>query len=285
MQKELYKIINEKKYPWFRSSCSCTHLIMANAKGNITEKQLEKLAELQNKDKRTEKQQKELDTLIHKRDNPELSETAKTYCKDWLKNFLFGRRKEFSSKQTEKGTTVEQESIDFLVDNGFLFAAEKNKERRWNDYIEGECDLNQPDEIIDVKNSWTMDTFPIFETKNPNKGYDWQLDGYMDLWYKDKSRLIYILTNTPLHLIEKEVYYATKDVTDEKTYKEIEAKILKNHIFDDLDPEDRVKFFHHKKDPKRIKAIKERVAVCQLYICELYDQYLIEKEEKKAMLL
>ena len=57
----------------------------------------------------------------------ELSETAKSYCKEWLLENLFNRQNFQGSKYTEKGIEVEQQSIDFLVDNGFLFLAEKTR--------------------------------------------------------------------------------------------------------------------------------------------------------------
>ena len=44
-----------------------------------------------------------------------ISEGAKTYCKKWLKEELFGRRYFFTSKYTNKGLETEEEALNLLV--------------------------------------------------------------------------------------------------------------------------------------------------------------------------
>ena len=200
-----------------------------------------------------------------------LSATSKTFVKNWVLEQRFGRRKEFSSKQTEKGITVENGSIDFLIKNDLLMFAEKNVNHFENEFLTGTPDIIQPLEVIDVKNSWDLFTFPHFDTEIKNKSYWWQLQGYMELTGKDSARLIYILSNTPEHLIEREIYYATKDfdLMTESEFKEIEEKTRHNHIFDDITPHERVRIFKVEKDDEAIEKIKNRVAECQNYINEL----------------
>ena len=260
----------------FKIRCSAIGQIMTDGSGVITEKQLETIKVLSGKEKKTKLQEEKLKELIYKRDNPELSATAKTYCKEWLIENYFGRRKEISNKYTEKGIEVEDESIEFLVDNNFLFAAEKNTERKTNEYMTGECDINQPKEIWDVKNVWSMFTFPIFETENKNKAYEWQAQGYMELYDKNDYKLAYILSNTPQYLIDKEIGYAFRDTEflTENDYNKAVDKIMKNHIFDDIDPQNRVKIFEFKRDKQAIEKVKERVKACQNYIDSLILKFI-----------
>ena len=96
----------------------------------------------------TEKQTQRINDLIYKRDNPELSETVKSYCEDWLKSQLYNRKLEFTSKYTEKGLIVEDNSIDFISEKlglGLLFKNEKYYE---NDYLTGTDDIEIPDLVI-----------------------------------------------------------------------------------------------------------------------------------------
>jgi len=200
-----------------------------------------------------------------------LSQTSKTYVETWVKENYFDRKKEFSNKYTDKGISVEDESINFLVDNGILDFAIKNERFFKNDFITGTPDIIQPDKIIDVKNSWDLFTFPIFETEQTNKNYFYQLQGYMALTGKTHAQLIYMLTNTPEHIIERELHFATyknENITKSE-YEAIERKIRKNHIFDDIAPKNRIKIFDIERDDNVIKEIYARVGQCQNYVNEL----------------
>jgi len=204
----------------------------------------------------------------------ELSQTAKTYCETWLKEQLYKQRKEFSSKYTEKGNQTEDSSIDFLKDQGVLGAFDqKNEEYKSNDYIGGTCDVDTIKDIVDLKNSWDCFSFPLFQTSNKNKAYEWQLQGYMELWQRETSRLIYCLTNTPEELVDKEIYYATneKELTKEE-YEEIETKTRAKHNYSNLDPILRYKIFSIERDKSKAESIKARVAQCQTYINYLLNQ-------------
>ncbi len=43
-----------------------------------------------------------------------LSETCKTYCKDWVTEQIYGRSKDFTSKQTDKGNKTEFDAVELL---------------------------------------------------------------------------------------------------------------------------------------------------------------------------
>lgn len=201
----------------------------------------------------------------------ELSATTKMYVETWLKEQLFDRKKEFSNKYTEKGLEVECDSIDFLIDNDILpFLSNKNEKFFTNEYVQGTPDVILDDEIIDVKNSWDMFSFPLFSNENQNKIYDWQLQGYMWLTNRRKARLIYILSDTPEELIEREIYFAVKgqDIIASE-FNKIEQKIRKNLTFQDIENKHKIKVFNIEFDNEKIEQIKERVIACRNYINEL----------------
>lgn len=196
----------------------------------------------------------------------ELSQTAKGYCEDWFKGQIFNRKIEFTSKYTEKGLIMEDEAIDFVAEQlktGFLF---KNNIRLEDDYMTGETDITVPDYVLDIKNSWSWETFPLLETEVPNKNYDWQLQGYMNLTEKNLAKLAYVLSDTPIHIIEREArnycFYNGYGELDMEIYNDFHKKLT----YADVDPKLKLKIFDIKRDDVAIQAIKDRVIQCREYI-------------------
>ena len=248
----------------FKIRVSAIGKIMGGAE--ITEIQLKKIQSLEEKEKRTEKQQEELDRLIHKRDNPELSATAKTYCRDWLMEQLYSRRKEFSSKYTQKGNIVEDNSIDFIaktLDLGLLF---KNEDFYENEYIQGTPDVILPNFIIDAKNSWDFSTFPYLEKEIPNSDYWWQGQGYMTLCNKKSYKLIYCLTDTPENLIEREARRWCYDNGYEELDEDIYDKFYEKMTYSDLPDYMKIKVYDFERCDESILKIIEKVKQCREYI-------------------
>ena len=92
----------------FKIRCSAIGQIMGKLKNALTDKQVEEIKRLESKIYSkgiiTDIQSDRLLELNLKRDKqPELPETAKSYCQQWLKEQVYGRRKELSSKCIEKG--------------------------------------------------------------------------------------------------------------------------------------------------------------------------------------
>lgn len=131
-----------------------------------------------------------------------LSVGAKTYIRELAQQEIFGIEFDFSSKETEKGIAVEDESIALLNRVRGLSLA-KNTERRSNGYITGECDLFDPVRRRghDLKSSWSAKTFPGWPDDCKDSLYEWQMRGYMWLWDADEWEVNYALVDTPDRLI------------------------------------------------------------------------------------
>ena len=175
-----------------------------------------------------------------------LSKTTQSYVDQWIKEQVYGVKKHFSSKYTDKGLEVEDESIDFLaeqLDYGFIA---KNKQGYENEYLTGTPDLILDNLIIDVKNSWDMWTFPLLEEEIPNKNYYWQLQGYMALTTAKNAKLVYTLMDTPNDLLNQ-----WTDVP---------------YDFEAYDPSLRIKTFDIKRDDEAIENIYDRVKEIREYI-------------------
>lgn len=164
----------------------------------------------------------ELAVLQDKKDNPELPTGAKTYCKKWLKEQLFRRYAEIRSKYIDKGNLTEEEGFTLLCVQLKLGMVFKNTLRRALNGIEGEWDLLVDEVVYDNKSSWSLDTFPMFETK-PDPDYVWQLQGYMTLTDAKKSVLAHTLNDAP----EKLIFDAVRWYDDHKQ----RAKIVNSMVF------------------------------------------------------
>ena len=131
-----------------------------------------------------------------------LSVGARTYIRTLAAEDIFGVTFEFSSKETEKGLEVEDESIAMLNRVRGLNLA-KNTERKTNDLITGEADLfdAQRRRGHDIKSSWSLKTFPISVADCEDKLYEFQMRGYMMLWDADEWYVDYCMVETPERLI------------------------------------------------------------------------------------
>ncbi len=197
--------------------------------------------------------------------NP-IGKTVESYLDGWIKEQLYGRRKEFTSKYTDKGNQVEQQSIDFIADQlgyGMLF---KNEQHFENEFLTGTPDIKITKKIIDAKNSWDCFTFPLFETEI-NNDYFLQGQGYMDLTDSDSYELVYCLTDTPEDLIIREAqsycYKNNIELDDE-----ILNKFIKKMTYKDIPDHLKIKVYEFKRDQEVINSIYERVKLGRDYIAK-----------------
>ena len=165
-----------------------------------------------------------------------ISKTTITYVYNWIKESIYGVRKEVKSKYLNKGITLEDEAIDSAITWLDLPFVLKNEQYFEDDYFCGTPDLILEDEILDIKNSWDCFTFPLFENEIPTKDYFYQLQVYMHLTGKRKARLVYVLLNTP------------EDLTWET-----------QNDYSSLDKKYRIKTFSIEYDESVIEDLKQRV--------------------------
>lgn len=255
-----------KPVPLFKIHPSACGEIMGGL-GKPTQKQMDTLAELQAKPKLTEKQQATLNDLIERRDAPpSLSAGAKTYLQKWMKEKLYGRKKEFSNQYTVKGELCEPTAIQFVAEMMGYGLIEKNTVRIENEWMDGECDLDLSNIVEDIKNSWDVFTFPLFATELPDKDYFYQLQCYMDLYNKPRAAVNYCLIDAPEEIIDQQArsvsYKAGFAEVDMELYDEVRRKMT----FSDIPNHLKLRRFEFDRDDTVIQAIKDRVELCRVYI-------------------
>lgn len=276
------------KLPQFKIRCSAINRIMAGEIG-LTAAQQERLNDYQQRKagthpkglKLTAKMEADMADLQYKQLNPELTEGAKTYCKQWLKETLYKRREQVKSKYISKGHDTEEEGFTMMAVHLKLGFVQKNEEFRQDDFIMGTCDLDHEasDTVFDNKSSWSLDQFPMFETEIPSKDYEAQIQGYMHLWKRERGAVVYTLNDIP---IDQLGYLMKPWLSDDEKQEEALNLIYTRKAWDaaksryfpdagDVDfveiPEkDRVKPFYFEYDPAFIAEVQERVKLCRKYI-------------------
>lgn len=169
----------------------------------LTEKQLQKIYDLSVKEKRTAKQEEELNLLIAKRDAPvDLPVGAKSHVEELVNKYFFKYDDHYSSKEMEKGTKVEDESIE-LYNRVFMTDYVKADVHLETPFLSGHPDIvdNNNKMIIDIKSSWSKKTFPKLPRHADNDTYVWQVKAYLYMMGWTKGQIAYCLVDTPLELL------------------------------------------------------------------------------------
>ena len=200
-----------------------------------------------------------------------LSQGCLTYVYAWLKEQpeFYNRRVEFWSKQCDKGNLCEDDSIRFASDVYGWGFVQKNTESAENEYLTGTCDVQLADCIADIKNSYTQKTFPLFDTEIESDLYEWQLQGYMDLYNKSTASLIYTLMDAPTELVEREARWKMSDYDmdelEEWLFEEVRLSMSYSHLPIPL----RIKSFDATRDRDRMLQVYTKVEQIRAFILSL----------------
>tara|TARA_R110002126_G_scaffold89252_2_gene213403 strand:- start:13910 stop:14680 length:771 start_codon:yes stop_codon:yes gene_type:complete len=217
------------------------------------EEEREKYAKIKNKETDTANKKnkliidlgKELIELNRNKNVVILSQTCKTWIKDSAKEYFYGYKSEITGKMLDKGHINEDTAIlrlNYKLGTNFS----KNEVRKENGWLTGECDIDHKEAktIRDIKNAWSMETFPAFEEdvnkKVKEAGYDYQQKGYLILWKYERAFIDYCFTPTPedllssydnmsIHTINEDLDAGKYITTSEEiTLEEGEEKEIKN---------------------------------------------------------
>jgi hypothetical protein len=186
-----------------------------------------------------------------------LSQTAKSYIIQKAKEDFFEYRSEINNKYITKGLAQEQDSID-LLNLVRLEDYKKNEDRVENEWLTGCCDIITETSIIDIKTSWSLDTFPAtnYELKDLND-YEWQGRAYMWLYDMPSFELCYVMVTTAPEIMG-----------------EYENGAL--HYVDHIAPEKRITSITFERD----KEIEIQMAERLILATEFYNEVLTQLKNK-----
>lgn len=203
-----------------------------------------------------------------------LSQTCKSHIIERFNEIEFGISTQFTNNYVKKGIDVEDESINLSTRvNNFDFVM-KNEERFNNGFISGIPDALTDDFVLEVKSSWQLHTFPMMDDENKNKGYDWQVQGYLWLTEKERGYLCYCLIDTPEMIVQDEMLRVARKGGYIDLPEDVENEIRGNHMFGHIPEQVRCKTFEIRRDEEKIEQIKERIDLCREYYDELKTKLL-----------
>lgn len=289
--------------------------ILLSAETELSESKLKKLNDLNYKKNSviglTPNMVEELAELIKKRESKELPKTMRNELRKIWRAETYNRNFLFTNKYVQKGIIQEEEAItlyqryrkEILKINTFFT---KNTERLKNDWVSGEWDLptladiKKTNEGFDIKNSWSLDTFP-FPEDDLTTQYQWQNRVYIWLTDAKKWTTTYCLTNGTEYLVNNEKmkhYYALNSPGEGDKYFDeyiIKVRDVEKMMIFDYERFVEVNPFHHmeitkeewygegydiplanrvlektvERDESAIEEMKERITIARQYLNSL----------------
>lgn len=185
-----------------------------------------------------------------------LSQTAKSHIEQLAKENFFNYRNQISSRYIDKGQQQEQDSIE-LLNTVRMESYTKHVGRVSNDYLTGECDIITSDTIIDIKTSWSIDTWPALPQDGVNSDYEWQMRAYMMLYDRPQAEVIYCLVTTDPDLLSS---FDNHEL----------------HQVDHIPADKRITVLQYDRDILVEAEIMERLAICSEYYENYYKQLTLK---------
>lgn len=208
--------------------------------------------------------EKEIERLKPLIDEVILSETAKSYCKEWLISEITGKKKDIRTKYFSRGKAMEDSTIQ-RAGKHYGLELVKNEIELENEYFTGTYDTNTPEIDIDTKVPFDAFTFPFFVTE-PDPLYYGQLQGYMNLTGRRKASLFYGLENGSEEQINKLSWDLARDLGKDEPDIEDWDIAVEMLSYDNLPDSLRKKFFEFGYDESYIKKAEKMVLASRKYI-------------------
>ncbi len=205
------------------------------------------------------------------------AELIKIYCQE-----VYGRKKDITTKQMDKGKQVEPESISLLsVVEGEMYY--KNEDQLENEWFSGHPDIFigesiQKAELVgDIKSSWSLDTFMPNLIEEADKAYVAQLNCYYDLTGASGGFLAYCLVSAPANILESEKrsLLFKMNVISEFSPEYIKAaeELEKLMVFEDIDPRERVIKIPVPRNDELIEKMKQKVPVMRDWLKNFHEKH------------
>jgi hypothetical protein len=206
-----------------------------------------------------------IDYLEPKINDVELSDTAKSYIQQWVKELFSGKQKQIKSKYLKRGIDAEPAAIE-RVGRYYGVKLEKNELHFHNEYFQGTFDTIIPNRlVVDTKVSWDIFTFPTFD-EVINSDYFLQLQIYMNLTDTPRAALCYCLENGTPEQIERLAWEIAntklKEEPDIEDWDEAEALLSYDHLPDEM----RIKVYEFDYDHSVIEQLQKKVVAARKYI-------------------
>jgi len=202
----------------------------------------------------------------------------------------YGRKYDVFTKQMEKGTIGEPESILLLstVDKKLYLKNEEQLENEWftghPDIFEGET-IRKATAVHDIKSRWSLESFmpKLIETIDPSEKA--QMNVYFDLTGATSGCIVNTLIDCPATLLEGEKYALLRrlDVATEEApaFKKEYKQLVKNLTFGDIDPRERIIKQPITRDDELIEKMKAKVPRLREWLADFEKKHLSQYKKEQ----
>lgn len=287
----------------FKCRCSSIAKILANSRSNpcITEKQTERLAELEARSSLTEPMKKELAELLVKKENSTkviLSDTCIEYLMEWYawetEGMIAVSKEALENLSMNKGKLVEAESgllisqHDEVVYKRHIDPETGERLRISNNYLSGEVDwylgesIYEAYNITDTKNAFDYPTFLKKAARGLENGQKEQVQGYCDISGAKDGFIAHTLVSNPPQILEEMKWKVLKRLGS--------ATELSPEFVREWQKWERSMIFDHIPVYKRVFKIKveifndferqkvyDRVKTCREWLNNFHENYILIK--------
>jgi hypothetical protein len=195
----------------------------------------------------------------------------------------YGRKKDLVTKQMEKGTMVEGDSITLfsMVEGKMYFKNDEPLENEWftghPDIFSGET-IYTAEEVNDIKSSWELDTFTPKLIEKTNVSYEAQLNVYYDLTGAKSGHLVYCLVSAPAGMVleaQRKLMYSMDIISEESPeYIKASLEVEKMMVFDDIDPRERVIKIPVHRNEELIQKMKDKVPTLRNWLHNFEQKHI-----------
>lgn len=216
----------------------------------------------------------------------EAGNLSKTCQKELIKIYiqeLYGRKKDIKTKEMDKGTQAEEESITLAsrVEKTLFI---KNQERLENDWFTGHVDIFEGESITtavsvwDIKTRWELESFMPKLVEDVEDSEYYQVQVYLDLTGAKCGGIMNTLVDCPINILMEEkrrLLFSMNVVSEESPeYLEAAAELERLLTFPDIDYRERVIKQEIKRDDNIIAKMKIKVPHMRQWLADFHVKHM-----------
>lgn len=211
---------------------------------------------------------------------------SKTCQKELIKIYnqeVYGRKKDITTKQMDKGIQAEEDSITlFSRVEKKLFL--KNTEKLENDWATGHVDIYEGEDVRsaisvwDIKSRWELDSFMPKLVEEVDFGEECQVNVYYALTGANSGGIANTLVDCPINILmeeQKRLLWSMNVVSEESPeYLKAAAELQRLLTFPDIDYRERVIKQEVKRDDQLIAAMQAKVPKMRQWLQDFHEKHL-----------
>lgn len=206
-------------------------------------------------------------------------ELIKIYCQE-----VYGRKKDITTKQMDKGIQGESDSIILFSRVEKAFYLKNEEDRLENEWFSGHPDIFTGESILkaaevwDIKTRWQIDTFMPKLEEPADRSEELQLQCYYSLTGAQGGGIVNTLIDCPENILLEEhrkLLYSMNVISEESPeYIRAAEELKKLLTFPDIDYRERVIKQFVPRNDETIEKMKAKVPIFRQWLAGFHEKHL-----------